>query len=371
MWKGFKAFLRKDFKMMLSGKFFLLAAGSLLVYSLYINMIYVRLNQEIYPAIVYDPLALQKEEQLPFGVKVESKEELQAKCADGYAVGIDLSGGISVKDAKIYVVSSGVEKIDALRVAYAQLYYQQNIFKADTGTIPSGRRSDGAKNQEKLGTVYTVEQERLTKDNNTKIIGCFTKEAKNRREITCEVLFFELTAVGFLGLAAVLFREKQMGVIRVHGILPISRAAFILSKLLLFLISDLLFATVLTWVNIGFLEGAAVLPAVLVQAGILSTIMALLGFWVAVCLPNFRQFSLLYLVLAVFITTPVFLVGQTGISWGWIAYHPMYQLFMAMKQAYFGESGAGLGYYCVCAAAIVGLFLLGYQALRREIAKSG
>ena len=42
-----------------------------------------------------------------------------------------------------------------------------------------------------------------------------------------------------------------------------------------------------------------------------------------------------------------------------------------MKKAYFGERGAGLGYYCVCVAVIAGLFLLGIWALRREVAKSG
>jgi hypothetical protein len=344
MGRGFGALLRKDFKLMLSGKFFLLAAGSLLVYSFYINMVYVRLNQEIYPVIVYDPLELQNKGQQPPAIMVESQEELQAKCADAYAVGIDLSAGMTVKDAKIYMVSSGIEQLDALRSAYAQLYYQQNMFQTDTGTVSY---------------------------DSTNIVGDFTKEAKNRREITCEVLFFELTAVGFLGLAAVLFREKQMGVLRVHGIVPVSCAAFLFSKLLLFFISDLLFAVVLTMVNIGVIEGMIVLPTVLLQAGLLSLIMALLGFLLAVCLPNFRQFSLLYLVLAVFITTPVFLVGQTGISWGWIIYHPMYQLFITMKKAYFGERGAGLGYYCVCVAVIAGLFLIGIWAQRREVAKSG
>ena len=78
MGRGFGALLRKDFKLMLSGKFFLLAAGSLLVYSFYINMVYVRLNQEIYPVIVYDPLELQNKGQQPPAIMVESQEELQA-----------------------------------------------------------------------------------------------------------------------------------------------------------------------------------------------------------------------------------------------------------------------------------------------------
>ena len=93
-----------------------------------------------------------------------------------------------------------------------------------------------------------------------------------------------------------------MGVIRVHGILPVNRTMFILSKLSVFLVSDLAFAALLTVINLGLGPGAAVLPAVLLQAGILSLIMALIGFFCAVRLPDFKQFSLLYLVLAVFIT---------------------------------------------------------------------
>lgn len=194
---------------------------------------------------------------------------------------------------------------------------------------------------------------------------------KSRREITCEFLFFELAAVGFLGLASMLFKEKQMGIIRVHGVLPVSKSAFILSKLCLFLLSDLVFSALLTVINLGVSEGLAVLPYVLLQAGILSLLMALVGFFCAVLLPNFKQFSLLYLVLAVFITTPVFLAGQTGIAWEWIKYHPVYHLFMAMKNAYWGVSSANGIYYTICGLTIVLLFLLVRRVLIREMAKEG
>lgn len=55
MWKGFCGLLKKDFKLMLSSKFFLLALGSLVLYSCYINFVYVKLDQEIYPVYLYDP----------------------------------------------------------------------------------------------------------------------------------------------------------------------------------------------------------------------------------------------------------------------------------------------------------------------------
>ena len=101
-----------------------------------------------------------------------------------------------------------------------------------------------------------------------------------------------------------------MGVIRVHSTLPVRETFFLLSKLLLFLLADLVFTLLLTLLNLGLSEGLSVLPAVLVQAGILSLIMALTGFLCAILLQGFRQFSLFYLILAVFITTLYFLRGR-------------------------------------------------------------
>ena len=49
MWSGFFSLLKKDFRLMLSGRFFLLMTGSLILYSCYINLVYVGLDQDIYP----------------------------------------------------------------------------------------------------------------------------------------------------------------------------------------------------------------------------------------------------------------------------------------------------------------------------------
>ena len=162
-----------------------------------------------------------------------------------------------------------------------------------------------------------------------------------------------------------------MGVIRVHAVLPVQSSAFILSKLGLILLADLAFTALLTLVNLGPAEGLSVLPAVLLQAGILSLIMALVGFLCAVALPDFKQFSLLYLVLAIFITTPVFMAGQMGIEFGWMKFHPMYHLFMAMKHAYFRRPTVSIFYYAACASAVLLLFFLAKWALTREMKREG
>lgn len=330
MWNGFAELLKKDLKLMISSKFFLLAFGSLILYSCYINFVYVKLDQEIYPVYLYDPQNT-KPAVSEYITRVESREALETACADQYSVGIDLSA----EQPELYLLSSGLETTDHYRMLWGEAVLDEKV------------------------------------DGQAEVIGCNNKEMKNRREITAEFLFFELSAVGFLGLASMLFKEKQMGVIRVHGILPVHRPMFVFSKLILLSVSDLLFTALLTGINLGVPDAVRVLPSVLLQAGILSLIMALVGFLCAVRLQDFKQFSLFYLVLAVFITTPVFLAGQTGIEWNWIVYHPMYHLFTAMKSAYFSIPTTGATYYLSCLGAIILLFLLACQTLNREMAKEG
>ena len=202
------------------------------------------------------------------------------------------------------------------------------------------------------------------------VLGTNTPEQKARKEITCELLFFELAAVGFLGIAAVLFKEKGMGVIRVHAILPVRKDLFLLSKLAVFLLSDLAFAVLLTLLNVGLNDGAAVLPAVLLQTAILSLMMALVGLLCALLLKDFRQFTLAYLVIAIFAATPVFLSANTSIKLDWIGYHPFYHVYMGLKNAYFGTD-ISPAYYAGAAGVIALLFLVVRLAFHREIGKEG
>lgn len=361
MYRNFPALLKKDFRLMLSGKFFLLAVGSLILYSSYINFVYVNLNQDIYPVYLYAPDEPYQDGAGPYQdgaggyddenqtgykkegntneeqaiIRVKSLDELKRKCEDGYSVGADVSG----EKLRLYMVSSGSKSTDNHRAAYAR------------SVLRTGNPADDG--------------------DKTQIIGIHDKEMKSRREITCEFLFFELAAVGFLGLASMLFKEKQMGVIRVHGILPVSRGLFIFSKIILVFLADMIFSSFMTLINLGIEYALEVLPGVLVQAGILSLLMSLTGVLCAVMVPDFRQFSLLYLVLAIFILIPVYLAGQTGITWGFMDYHPMYHLFMAMKDAYFGVQRVSVPYYIICLSVIMVLFLAVHRSLAGEMAKEG
>ncbi len=330
MGNGFLALFKKDCRMLASGKFFLMAIGFLALYTAYVNLGYIRFMQmEPYNVYLYDPAGTQTEKS-PLVQAVSSLEEMDtALLSDANGVGLDASTG----DVRV-ILYKGAEHVDRHRADYALSLLR-----------PSASRPP-------------------------EVLGANTPEQKARKEITCELLFFELAAVGFLGIAAVLFKEKSMGVIRVHTVLPVRKDLFLLSKLAVFLLSDLAFAVLLTLLNVGLTDGMAVLPVVLLHTAILSLMMALVGLLCALLLKDFRQFTLAYLVIAIFAATPVFLSANTSVKFDWIGYHPFYHIYMGLKNAYFGTAISPL-YYAGAVAGIALLFPAVQLAFRREIGKEG
>ena len=330
MWKCFRSLFKKDCRMMISGKFFLVAFCSLILYTLFINLGYVNfMDAKLYNVYLYDPEGTQTEVSTQIH-PVSSLEELDSVLAgDANGVGIDASSG--TPQIRFY---EATEKADKHRVDYAL-------------SLLSGDED------------YTAET-----------VGNYTPETKQRREITCELLFIEIVAVGFLGIASVLFKEKQMGVIRVHAIMPLPKSLFLCSKIVLFLLTDLIFAALMVLLNVG-LNGVAVLPAVLIQTSILSLIMALAGFGCTMILKDFKQFSLAYLVIALFAATPVFLAANTSVKMDWIDYHPFYHVYMGLKNAFFGNPTTSPMYYVGAIGAILLLFILVEAAFHKEMGREG
>ena len=330
MGKGFCSLFKKDCQMLVLGKFFMMAVGFLVLYTVYVNLGYIRFMQmPPYNVYLYDPTETQTNKS-PLVQIVSSMEDMDtALLSDANGVGLDASAG----EVQV-VLYKGAEHVDRHRVDYALSLLR-----------PSANRTP-------------------------EVLGTNTPEQKARKEITCELLFFELAAVGFLGIAAVLFKEKSMGVIRVHAILPLWKGLFLLSKLAVFLISDLAFAVLLTLLNVGFADGAAVLPAVLLQTAILSLVMTLVGLLCALLLKDFRHFTLAYLVIAIFVATPVFLSANTSVKFDWINFHPFYHIYMGLKNAYFGTAISPI-YYAGAIGVIALLFLAVQLAFHREIGKEG
>ena len=90
MWKNFISLFKKDCQMMTAGKFFLLAVGSLLLYTLFINFGYIKfMKAELYHVYLYDPQGTQPQAS-DLVYPVISLEELdQALVTDTTAIGID------------------------------------------------------------------------------------------------------------------------------------------------------------------------------------------------------------------------------------------------------------------------------------------
>ncbi len=332
-WKSLSSLFKKDCQMMVSGKFFLVALGSLLLYTLFIHFGYLnfmRDNANIYNVYLYDPAGIYTQAS-PLIHSVASAKELdEALARDSGGVGIQMKDG--KPDIVLYV---GTEKVDRHRADYAlSLLHPGSGYQPET-------------------------------------VGDHTPEMKQRREITCELLFIEIVAVGFLGIASVLFKEKQMGVIRVHAIMPLKKSLFVFSKVFLFLLTDFIFAALMTLFNVGLKEAGGILPAVLIQTGILSLIMALTGFGCTMLLKDFKQFSLAYLVIALFTATPVFLSANTAIKMDWIYYHPFYHIYMGLKNAFFGTPVTNPVYYISVVCVIILLFGIATAAFCKEMGKEG
>lgn len=331
MWKSLCSLFKKDCRMMASGKFFFVALGSLLLYTLFINFGYLNfMHAEIYNVYLYDPAGTQTEAS-PLIRPVSSLEELDTALArDTNGVGINASDG---KPSVVFYAAA--EKADRHRADYALSLLHS-------------------------GGEYTPET-----------TGGNTPEMKQRKDITCELLFIEIVAVGFLGIASVLFKEKQMGMIRVHAIMPLNKNLFVFSKVFLFLLTDLVFAALMILFNVGLAEAGGILPDVLLQTAILSLIMALVGFGCTMVLGDFKQFSLAYLVIALFAATPVFLAANTSVKMEWIDYHPFYHLYMGLKNAFFGMPVTNPAHYICAVCAIVLLFGVALTAFRKEMGKEG
>ena len=331
MKKSLYTLFKKDCRMMASGKFFFVALGSLLIYTLFIHFGYLKfMDMDIYNVYLYDPAGTQAQASLLVH-PTASLEEMDAMLEkDANGVGIDAGDGRP--DVVLY---AGSEKVDRHRADYAlSLLYS--------------------------GSSYTPET-----------VGGITPEMKKRKEITCELLFIEIVAVGFLGIASVLFKEKQMGVIRIHAVMPLHRSLFIFSKVFLFLLTDLVFAVLLTVLNVGAAGMGSFLPAVLVQTAILSLAMALTGFGCAMVLRDFKQFSLAYLVIAFFATAPVFLTANTPVKMAWARYYPFYQVYMGLKNAFFGTAVTSPVYFVRAACVIILLFGIVFAAFSREMGREG
>lgn len=330
MVKQFITIIKNDMNTVIKSKLLLITIGSLLLYSLYINLVYVNTDIKEYPIYVYD----EEESRRIFAdsiTYVKSEEELYERLnSDKEAVGIL---GDSA-ESKIILHNSGDSRIDNSKVLYAKSYFNKNNIN-----IP----------KEILGTINFKQQKRL--------------------EMTSVIVFFEITAISFLSVAALFFKEKQMGVLKVYSILPIYRFLLIFSKITVFMIIEIVFITVLSLININFSFLCKIYFHVILQVLILSPLMILLAFIFSLVYKNFKQFIFAFTIIIVIFTSPVFLFVNTPLNWSGIKYFPTYYLYNNMHNAFFNKLIHNPIYYIYCVSVLVILFYMNMKMINREMVK--
>lgn len=327
----FSSLLKKDLRLVVQSKFYLIIIGSLLVYSLYINFVYVKTDIDNYPVYVYN----RTEDQLGLNADnikhVHDDEEFyQLLESDKESIGILVdSPGI-----KIIISESGSKKTDNLKQLYAQ-----DIIQNDRSEI------------------------------SPEIIGLENFKLKKRIEMVSVIVFFEITTISFLGIAALFFQEKKLGVLKVYGVLPASKLLFIFSKVLIFFLLEIFFVTFINWINLEFFYSWQVSLNLVLQVAILSPMMVLLGFFFSLIYKNFKQFVYAYTVIIIAMTSPVFLFVNTQFEWSGIKYFPTYHLYSNLSQAYFNNLSPQISYYLFCIFSLSLLCWVDYKLFNRELVR--
>ena len=319
-----KEFLKKDFQLVHSAKFFLISLISLILYTLFVNLGYVRLLDTQTPDVfTYDPNGV-----LPVLSPLEkttSLEDLMEKLSGNInSTGVDLSK----EEPQIYLYSNN-DKINKAHIDYIS---------------------------------YLLHGEKST-DSKVEILGEGSYESNQRRSITAQLLYIELIAVGLLGIASVIFKEKQMGVLRVHGVLPIHSSMVILSKIVVFLISDILFAILMMALNAGGFETLNALTGIIINISILSMVMSMLAIFLTLILKDFKQFSLVFLVIVLAIAAPV--MGDI-IPAGLLVWHPFYYLYNSLYDSILGIGEMDFTFIIPAIGAIIFFFIITVSAYDRE-----
>ncbi len=334
MLKQFALLLKKDIKLIIRHNFFLIMLASLLFYSLYINFIYVnegtKTTATVY--VLYESSReslISKDENI---VIVEDEEKLiKALEMDNEGIGIRLDNSGKPSSVLLYHVS---KKSDNFKALYG---LSKIIDDYDDSEIPISYLQEG------------------------------DLELKQRATMTSVIIFFEIAAISFLGVASLFFKEKSMGVIKVYGILPASKLLYILSKVVLFLSLEIVFAVLMCLFNIGVEYSLEILPQIILQVLLLSPIMVLLGFLFALVYNNFKQFIFAYTVIIVMVTSPVFLFVTSSLEWTGVYALPTYYAYSALYNTMLKNPYPILYYSLACILVILGLIITNYNLMKREI----
>lgn len=312
---NFFEILKKDIKLIFSKKMLFLLISPLILYSLYINFVYSK--QDLKPHSIYlldENNEVKGEDKNIF--PVESLEELKTKITK------DKKGiGVVISDNEMFLN-----------------YYSTN-----------------SETNDNLKERYVLSKLNEKSDIKTRVIGNYNREEKLRREMTSEVLFFEIVGIVFMGATSIILKEKNMGTLKIHNTLPFKGFSLIVSKSLIFFAINLVISVILIGTNIGHKYMFSITKNAWIHIGIMSLIITLFSYICGVIFKDLKQFGLFYAFVMVFLTSPIFLIANTPIYWDWIEYYPIYFIYFALKNAHFEIVTSNWQYYV---NSILGISLL-------------
>ncbi|MCA9972071.1 MAG: ABC transporter permease, partial [Anaerolineales bacterium] len=151
-------------------------------------------------------------------------------------------------------------------------------------------------------------------------------------------LVFEVVALGFFLVAAMIFQEKQEGVIRALRVSPTGTLGYVLSKTAVFLILSLAYALLLLLLSMGL---DVDYPRLLLLVALSSTMMTMAGIAVAVFFNNISEWFfagtfvlLIFILPSVSYAIPSF--APAVLSW-----IPSYPVVFGIRELLFPTGKAG------------------------------
>ncbi|MBE2197171.1 MAG: ABC transporter permease [Anaerolinea sp.] len=182
-------------------------------------------------------------------------------------------------------------------------------------------------------------------------------------------LVFEVVALGFFLVAAIIFQEKQEGVIRAFRVSPANTLTYVLAKTAVFLILGVVYALLLLGLGLGFDAPFAPLLLLVILG---SSMMTLFGIVVAVFFNNLSEWFFVGAFILIFFMLPTLSYAIPAFAPPFITWMPSYPLVFGARELLFptGKSGFLLPTVGLLALYNVIALALAYWAVDRKLMRA-
>ncbi len=179
-------------------------------------------------------------------------------------------------------------------------------------------------------------------------------------------LVFEVVALGFFLVAAIIFQEKQEGMVRAFRVSPTGTMTYILAKTAVFLILGVLYALVLLLLGLGF---DVPLGSLLLLVILGSSMMTLLGIVVAVFFNNLSEWFFVGAFVLIIFMLPTISYAIPAFAPTFITWTPSYPLVFGVRELLFPTGKADFLLPTVGLLVVYNVVALGlaYWAVERKL----